>query len=298
MTDTRSALIWFVALIGLVFAGDRMFAWALDQVLLRSQFRYSRLYRGGNAADVLILGDSRGVHSFYAPAIEELTGLRTLNLSYSSMSTRIAEAILLDYLDHNRAPRMVIVEVTSTITDGAIASELRTYAGFSSRLSSLYAEGHPYGAFAGRAFHLFPLNSGFSLEALHYWHRSDQDWINRSPMPQALRHEPAGAWSLPRQDNLEALNRIVRVLRERGVEVRLVVAPYWPEPLNVAELARMVSVSVRHVEPDSRILNYAGAVRDPDDFADRVHLNERGSRQLLAIMNRDGVFAIHPPTVR
>jgi len=295
MTDARRALIWFLALIGLVFAGDRLFAWALDQVLLRSQFRFSRLYRGGNDADVIILGDSRGVHSFYAPAIEELTGLRTLNLSYNSMSTRIGEAVLLDYLDHNRAPRMVIVEVTSTVADGTVVSELRTYAAFSPRLSRLYAGEHPYGAAAGRAFHLLRLNSGFSLEALHYWHRSDQDWINRAPMPQALRSEPAGSWSLPHREDLEALDRIVRVLGERQIAVRLAIAPYFPEPLNMPEFANVVSVSVRRVDPESRILNYAGAIRDPGSFADRVHLNERGSRQLLALMVRDGVFAARPP---
>jgi hypothetical protein len=45
------------------------------------------------------------------------------------------------------------------------------------------------------------------------------------------------------------------------------------------------------------VLNYVGAVSDPEEFADRVHLNERGSVALLEILHRDGVFAIHsaPP---
>ena len=40
------------------------------------------------------------------------------------------------------------------------------------------------------------------------------------------------------------------------------------------------------------VWNYSGAVRDPDLFADTVHLNERGSRALLAMMTRDGFFGM------
>jgi hypothetical protein len=297
MTDRRRALIWFAALLALVFAGDRVLAWALDQVLVRSQFRFSRLYRGGNDADILVLGDSRGVHSFYQPEIEKLTGLRTFNLSYNSMSTRIAEAVLRDYLDHNRAPRLVVIEATCTIPGGALAVELRTFARFSPRLAALYAEGHPYGALTGRLLHLFPLNSEFYLEALHYRNQSDQDWINHSTMPAGLRAEQPGPWALPRPENLEAMNRIVALLRQRGIEVRLVIAPYWPVPVNMPAIANAIDVSVHRADPQLHVLNYASAVSDPEEFADRVHLNERGSVALLEILQRDGVFAIHasPP---
>jgi lysophospholipase L1-like esterase len=51
--------------------------------------------------------------------------------------------------------------------------------------------------------------------------------------------------------------------------------------------------SVRGADPQLHVLNYAGAVTDPEEFADGVHLNERGSVALLQILQRDGVFAIH-----
>jgi hypothetical protein len=287
MADARRAFIWFAALIAVIVAGDRLLSWTLSRALVRSQFRYSRLYRGGNDADILILGDSRGVHSFYAPAIEELTGRRAFNASYNSMSMRIAEAVLLDYLDRNRAPRMAIIEVTSVAFEGELTSELRTYAEFSSRLSALYDEAHPSAAVAGRAFHLLNLNSGFYLEALHYMRRSDQDWIMRSVMPPELRNAPPSLWRLPTPENLAALNRMIEVLRRRGVEVRLVLAPYRPAPSNMGEFARIVERS-----SGVPVWNYSGAVRDPDEFADTVHLNERGSRELLALMERDGLFGM------
>lgn len=298
MADRRRALIWFTALVALVFAGDRVLAWALDQVLVRSQFRFSRLYRGGNDADILILGDSRGVHSFYQPEIEKVTGLRAFNLSYNSMSTRIAESVLRDYLDHNRAPRLVVIEATCTIPEGALAGQLGTYASFSPRLAALYAEGHRDGALMGRLFHLFPLNSEFYLEALHYQTRSDQDWIMRTAIPAGLRIRQPGLWSLPRTDNLEALNRIVTLLRQRGIEARLIIAPYYPVPVNMPAIVNALDISLRRADPQLHVLNYAGAVSDPEEFADGVHLNERGSVALLEILHRDGVFAIHSAAPR
>jgi hypothetical protein len=292
MTDIRRAVLWFAALLLVVIAGDRVAGWAGKRLLLRSQFRYSRLYRGGMNADVVIVGDSRGVHALYAPAIEEITGMTAFNLSYNSMSTAIGEAVLMDYLDRNRPPRLVILEVTSAFTEGALTSELRTYTDFSPRLTALYAAAHPYASASGRAFQLLQLNSGFYVEALRYMRRSDQDWINRTSMPAGLRNQPKTMWLPLRPENLAALGRIVRELHRRGIEIRLVLAPYCPMPLNMNEFANVITKTA-----GIPIWNYGDSLCDPDDFADTIHLNERGSRVLLAMMKRDGVFGMtqHPP---
>lgn len=290
MSDSKRAAIWILALVAVTIGGDHLLAWGLEQVLVRSQFRFSRLYRGGNSAEVLILGDSRGVHSFYAPAIEELTGHQAFNLSYNGMSARIGEAILFDYLERNRAPRIVIIEVTCVHATGTLTSELRTYASLSPRLGALYAEQHPVAARAARAFRLLPLNSEFFLEALHYMRRTDQDWIFHDVMPSSLRAQRGGGWYInPRPENVDALARIVRILRQRGIEPRLVIAPYGGEvvPVNMPALADLLSRRLA-----VHVWNYAGTVTDLDDFADHVHLNERGSRVLLAMMQRDGVFGM------
>jgi len=216
-SDARRAAVWWMVLVAMVIAGDHLLALGLQQVLVRSQFRFSRIYRGGNDADVVVIGDSRGVHSFYAPALEQMTGLRVLNLSYNSLSPHIAEALLLDYLERNRAPRIVIIEATSTITSGALTPELRTYAGLSPRLAAQYASVHPIAAKMARLFWLFPLNSQLFLEGLHYMRRDDQDWIFRETMPPGLRgpHDP---WPLvPLPEEVDALARTVRMLRARGM---------------------------------------------------------------------------------
>jgi hypothetical protein len=293
MSDARRAAVWWMVLVAVVIAGDHLLALGLQQVLVRSQFRFSRIYRGGNDADVVVIGDSRGVHSFYAPALEQMTGLRVLNLSYNSLSPHIAEALLLDYLERNRAPRIVVIEATSTITSGALTPELRTYAGFSPRLAAQYAGVHPVASKMARLFWLFPLNSELFLEGLHYMRRGDQDWILREKMPPGLRG-PYDRWRLtPLPEEVDALARIVRMLRERGIEVRLVVAPYAPnkQPANAQELVDLIEQRTQ-----TRVWNYVGALPEQDDFADTVHLNERGSRALLGMLVRDGAFGMaHGP---
>ena len=294
MSEVRRAAVWLVVLLAVVIAGDHLLALALHQVLVRSQFRYSRLYRGGNDADVVIIGDSRGVHSFYAPALEQMTGLRVFNLSYNSLSPHVAEALILDYLERNRPPRMVILEATSVITSGAVASQLRTYAGFSPRLAALFARDHPLEARLSLLFWLFPLNSEFFIEALHYIRRSDQDWIRRDVIPPALRTEKGGPLQ-PLPDEVDALVRIVRVLQQRGIDVRIVVAPYAParQPTNMPEFLGLIAGRTQ-----LPVWNYVDAVHDFDGFADGVHLNERGSRELLAMLVRDGAFGMARPAAR
>lgn len=295
MTDARRAAVWLAALVAVVVAGDHLFAWALNRLVVRSQFRYSRVYRGGNRADILVLGDSRGNISFPATLIEEQTGRRVLNLSYNSMSPRIAEAVLLDYLDHNPPPRMVVLEVSSVIGVGALVKELRTFAGLSPRLAALYQQEHPVAAFAGRWFKLYPLNSEMFLDVLHHMRRPDQDVTPQPYLPAAVRNR-LGRWRLdPRVENVAAVERIVRLLRARGIEVRLVITPYAPanQPVNVAEFADLLAK--RTGVP---VWNYSAALHDPDVFADGVHLHVPGVVDFLKILGRDDFFGMAQPPAR
>lgn len=288
MRDAKRFAVWFMVLAIVVIAGDRVGAFVCNRVLLGSQFRFSRVYRGGSNADVLVIGDSRGVHSFYAPTIEKLTGRPALNLSFNSMSMPIAEALLTDYLEHNAAPRMVIIETTCVSVDRGLVSELRTYGGLSKRLSALYAREHPQAAVAGRLFRLLPYDSEFFLRALMYLRRSDQDWINHNVIAPQLAAGPRGRWSpRPHQENLDALGRLVPMLRSRGVEVKLVIAPYHRAVVvDMNEILQGVTRSL----PDARVMNYANAIEESQYFADGVHMNADGSEVFLRMLCRDGVL--------
>jgi len=292
MRDAKRFAVWFTLLAIVVIAGDRIGAFVCSRVLVSSQFRFSRVYRGGSNADVLVIGDSRGVHSFYAPAIEQLTGRPALNLSYNSMSMPIAEALLSDYLERNPKPRIVIIETTCVVVDRGLISELRTYAGLSKRLEALYAREHPSAAAAGRLFRLLPYDSEFFLRALAYLRRSDQDWINRNVIAPQLAAGPRGRWSpRPHQENLDALGRLVPMLRSRGIDVKLVIAPYHRSVMvDMNEITDGVARSV----PGARVLNYADAIADSRHFADGVHMNADGSNIFLRMLCRDGVLQCQP----
>ena len=289
MRDAKRFAAWFALLVIVVIAGDRIGAFVCSRVLLASQFRFSRVYRGGANADVLVIGDSRGVHSFYAPSIEKLTGRPALNLSFNSMSMPIAEALLTDYLERNNAPRLVLIEVTCVVVDRGLVSELRTYAGLSKRLEALYAHEHPQAAAAGRLFHLLPYDSEFFSRALMYLRRSDQDWIMRNTIPPQLADSLArGPWRLhPLQENLDALGRLAAMLRARGIEVKLLIAPYHPAAMADTDA---ITRGVHHIAPGVPIADYANAIEPSQYFADRVHMNLDGSELLLGMLCRDGVL--------
>ncbi len=69
--------IWIVAFLAILFVGDRLIGWIFQQQITQSQFRYSRMYRGEGQADILIVGNSRGLN-FYQPSVEKATGLKYL----------------------------------------------------------------------------------------------------------------------------------------------------------------------------------------------------------------------------
>src|SRR3954463_6646537 len=113
-----------------VLAGDRLGSALLRRLLLESQARFARLYHGGISADILVVGDSRAVNAVNPAAAHNVTGQTVFNLGYNGMSTSIAEALVADYLDHNPAPKLVLMEVTSLGQPPALINELKTFASF------------------------------------------------------------------------------------------------------------------------------------------------------------------------
>lgn len=277
--------VWPIALLVLVFAGDRGLASALEHLTLSSQQRYSLVYRGGQKNDILVLGDSRGVNGFYSPVIQERTGLRALNLSYNGMSTECAEAVLLDYLDHNSAPFLVVLEITNLGVESNLLTELKLFGGRSARIESLVALRYPQTHLATRVFHLFRFNGEMLLRALNYLRKSDQDWINRyriSPaiLEAAARAPERSAASLPH--NLASLQRIVADLKRRNIEVRLVISPYLPAYLpRIRDLDEWALKVEQELGGSVRVRNDASQLSDVALFADRLHLNEAGGRAYL-----------------
>src|SRR4030081_1592406 len=89
---------FILLMLAVIFLGDRFWSQLLQIVVGKSQFRYSRLYNGKAAADILIAGNSRGLN-FYQPYMEELTHKKTFNISYNGLPGNLAMLLCMDYVE-------------------------------------------------------------------------------------------------------------------------------------------------------------------------------------------------------
>jgi hypothetical protein len=295
----RRAALRLLLLVALVFAGDRVLARAGTSLLLDSELRFSVAARGGLPPLVLVLGDSRAVNAFWTPELARISGERAFNLAYNGMSTRIAEALLRDYLAANAKPRMIVLEVSNVQDRHALSSALAGYWPVSPHLAALGRELSPRNAVATRVSHLFALNGEIFLRALRYRRRSDQDAINRfrtTPEILAAARALAPFELKAHADNLEALGRIVALARANGCALRLVVAPYLPEYVaHAANWDAWIATIEEAAGADARVWDYGRADADPAHFADRLHLNADGAVPFLERLGRDGFFAFDTP---
>lgn len=297
-TPTRPLALLFL-FVALSAAGDRGGAALLKRITRDSGFRYSRLYAGKAAADVLILGDSRGVHSFYAPALQKALGRRVLNLSYNSFSTLMLETVLADYLGHNPPPRLVVLEVTNFPRESNVLGNLKPFVGESSRVAALFRREDPRTAAAMDLLHLYRYNSESFLRILYYTYRrrDDQDWILDARAKRAdldIANDPTGVYlsgSRFERENFEAVARLLELSRRHGFEVRFVAAPYWPGFRDrVKDWGGILAYLEQHVTGGRPVWDYSLAVSDPHYFADRVHLNRDGALWFARRLEADRFF--------
>ncbi|HTO07888.1 MAG TPA: hypothetical protein VMR86_12625 [Myxococcota bacterium] len=297
----RTALFRLAVLAACVLAGDRALSALFDSQLLRSQFRFSVAARGGQPANLLVLGDSRGVNGLYAPELERLTGMHVLNLAYNGMSTLVAEAVLRDYLQRNETPRAVLLEVTNVQDAHTLLNGLMCYWRQGPALAALAREWSPLNARAVSAFHLYAYNGEIPMRVLFYRNRSDQDWINRYRISPAVIEDARQASDFEfatRDENLAALGRMTTLARERGIALRLVVVPYLPEFVAHARNWDGWIQRIQAAAGGERIWDYGHAVTDHAHFADRLHLNEVGGVPFAELLARDGFLAFDARAAR
>jgi hypothetical protein len=278
-----SRFVWLLGLISLFFIGDRLAGSALQQHLLKSEFRYSRLYQNETRNDILILGNSRGVNGFYQPDIEKATGQHVLNLSYNALPSGMATALLEDYLERHPAPRLLLVEVSFFADPEPLNS---------TTLANFKPYSDPSSRFFCRLSHLYCFNSEMHLRALYYLNKSDQNWINRYTISQEIIDsiEAVEPFELELNEaQLATMQELLKVARQHSVAVKLVMSPYFPAYTErIQNLPDWLNKLEQATGLD--ILDYSKAVTDTNGFSDRLHLNPEGSLALLKQMLNDGVF--------
>lgn len=280
-----------MAFLALVVAGDRLAGYILQQQVATSAFRYSRMYRGDAGADILLLGNSRGL-TFFQPYIEEKTGLKTFNLSYNGLPMDVAKVLVQDYLEQYPAPKRLIIDITSCdrVNDELMAGFL-TYSGQSLRLDTLIRRKLPKVWWGGQVSTLFRYNNEIFQRALSHRNRTDADWLlDRVISPKLASTVNQQSYPLEIHPYLlEQLRGICEAARARGVDVRLVVSPYFPGfAEKVANLDALKSAATQIT--GLPVTDYSRTLSDPTDFGDFMHPNKKGSLAYIDLMKKDGVL--------
>lgn len=307
-------LIWIAAFLALAFAGDRLVGFLLKTVTKSSQFRYSRLYNSNESADILFVGNSRGLN-FYQPEAERLTAQKTMNLSYNGMPADLAKTLVMDYLDRHAAPKIMIVDVTLCDRyNESLKQSMNLYAPYSERLATLIknsaalkmTEGSPEGieildAYAGRKVyygglfsHLYKYNSEIFQRVLYHRNKLDNDWIvDRVIGASSTKDTSFKSYNVRMFPAMVAqLKEMVDYAKGKGVEVKLVINPYFPP---FAETIRdsFLSPLKAYVEAQTGlpVSDFSTALQNTDEIGDYQHANKKGSIRYMNVLAEKGIFS-------
>lgn len=273
----------------LLFGGDRLAGYFLQKQADNSQFRYSRLYRGDAEAEILLVGNSRGL-AFYQPHIEAVTGKKTFNLSYNGLPVDLAKVLVQDYLDRYTAPQKIIVDITlcDRANDKLIAGFL-PYSGQSYRLDTLIHNKLPKVWQGGRLSVLFRCNNEVFQRALFYRNQTDENWLpDRAISPKLADLAGKNSYDLDVHPYaIRQLREMVNAARTQGISVELVIGPYFPgfkvKNLDALKLAAEQATGIP-------VRDYRYALNAPDMFSDFMHPNKKGSAVYMDLLKKDGVF--------
>jgi hypothetical protein len=212
------------------------------------------------------------------------------------VSMKLTQLLLEDYLQFNAPPRLVLLEVTSLETPAnQQLGYLMPYTSRSSGLERYWCEQRPEDCWASRIATSFRYNSLSTVHALLHLERDDQSRAHEGVInPALIADSKAGAASanagpyelLP--ENAAALRAIVELCQQRGIPIRLIIAPFFPGYLQNRALPDWKR-RVRDISGQP-IWDYSDTLVSPELFADRIHLNGKGARAMLETLMRDGVF--------
>lgn len=287
----RKAL-WIPACLLLFFIGDRLGGLILSKITAKSQFRYTRLYEGQAKADILLLGNSRGL-IFYQPYIEEITGKSTLNLSYNSMPIDLGKVMVEDYLKKYEDPELILIDVTMCDRHNAqLIAGFSTFSKYSDNLDALIKAKDEKSWYAGKLSNLYRYNSEVFQRTLYYLGKSDEDWLNDRVISPTMEANIVNdtAVNLTIDDYLlTQLDDLVRIAEEKGIRVELVVNPYYPPYVQKMQTFYDFIGRIK-ARTNKEVRDYSRALTASDGFADYQHLNKEGSKRYMDLLLQDGVL--------
>ncbi len=296
----KKRLTWLVLLLVFTFVGDRLGGWVLGKIRDKSEFRYSRLYTDRAKADILLVGNSRGLPLFQ-PYVEEATGKTTMNLSYNGLPNYLGVAFVLDYLDRYPAPDVIVYDIT--ICNGGnppLTIGMGPYAKYSNRVDSLIKTVSDqdktkrfHVAWQAQKFsHLYQYNSEVFLQMLYYQGKTDKYWLMDRKIPQTMIDNMKDFETIPFSiwpSMISDLRQMVSVAKSKGSKVKFIVGPYFPEyAKKLSNLQNLIDTTQQVT--GLPVSDFSNSLRQKDFFADYQHPNLQGSKAYIELLKEAGIF--------
>ncbi len=289
--------LYILVIILIFFTGDRIFSHFLANIIQSSGTKFSTVYKGKQENNVILLGNSRSDSSFCPPDIASLTSLKTFQLGHKGMSTNIAEVFWRDYIDLNKKPDILLMDITNITDDDKLLYDLKAYSHWSDRMKSLLKKLDETAYYTSLLSNLYLWNGEVLFRSLYFKNRTDQKKCLQSKRVV----EPATALNMTKKsesefiikkENLNALQRIVKDSINVGIKVVLVFPPLHPEFARNKKsyIQSLINTTQLKIGNDIQILDYSMVIQDTNAFKDIGHLNNFGSKLLLNKMIADGVF--------
>jgi hypothetical protein len=312
----RKQGLWVFAFLFLTFIGDRIGGYFLQKITEQSQFRYSRLYYSNEDADILFVGNSRGL-TFFQPEVENVTGLKTMNLSYNGMPADLAKALVMDYLDKHKAPKTMIVDITLCDRENEVFKNgFNLYTSQSQRLTDLiknnvsthrpeptslkvdtvdiYAGKKVY--YGGLISHLYRYNSEIFQRVLYHKNKTDEDWLLDRVIAETAAQDTANMKSYPVRmfpQMVTHLKEMIDYAKAKGIDVKLVINPYLPAFANSPAIRDSFLTPLKtYVETATGmpVRDFSTALKEREDIGDYQHANKKGSTRYMQILKAEGFF--------
>ncbi len=306
-------VIWILAFLALAFFGDRLVGSFLHDLTKTSQFRYSRLYNSNETADILFVGNSRGL-TFYQPEVERLTGQKTMNLSYNGMPADLEKTLVMDYLDRHMPPKVMIIDVTMCDRyNESLKTSMNLYVPYSRRMGDLikssvsinlknpnsvevdttdvYAGRKVY--YGGKLSQLFQHNSEIFQRVLYHRNNLDEDWILDRVISESATKDTAFRSYQVRMFPVMVnhLKEMIDYAKEKGVVVKLVINPYF-SPFAETIRDSFLTPLKMYVETQTGmpVSDFSTALQSVDEIGDYQHANKKGSIHYMNILFEKGMF--------
>jgi len=281
---------WIISFLLVVFAGDRLMGWYFKKQVSNSQFRYSKLYRGDATADIMVIGNSRGLN-IYLPSIEALTAKKAISLCYNGMPGDLASVLTRDYIDRYPSVKTVIIELCMVeMPDEQLLPGFASYMQYSPRIDSLIRSKFYQTWFTSKISHLYQYNNEVFQRAIYYKNRSDNDWTSDRSMSEKLVKE-VGRYGMEFHadaNQLQHIKTITDYCRSRSIEVKLVIAPFFP-----GFVVKNIDLLKSKTEmiTGCKVYDYSTVLQNSASFSDYLHMNVRGCKEFVQILDKDGFLA-------